>query len=54
MRLDTWGGPAPRVEERPSSLTSRSSRTPGMGFGHELLIALIMAVAMLATLLLYR
>jgi hypothetical protein len=32
----------------------RSSRTPGMGFGHDLLLALIMAIAMTATLFLYR
>lgn len=41
-------------EERPLMLEQRRSRAPGMGFGHELLVALIMAVAMGATLLLYR
>jgi hypothetical protein len=45
------GGGA-REERR--SIAPRSSRAPGMGFGHELLVALIMAVAMVATLLLYR
>jgi hypothetical protein len=32
----------------------RPSRVPGMGFGHELLLALIMALAMTATVFLYR
>ena len=32
----------------------RSSGAPGMGFGHDLLIALIMAIAMTLTVLLYR
>lgn len=32
----------------------RSSRMPGMGFGHDLLLALIMAIAMTATVFLYR
>lgn len=32
----------------------RSSRLPGTGFGHELLLALIMALVMTATVLLYR
>jgi hypothetical protein len=32
----------------------RSSRPPGMSFGHDVLLALIMGVAMAATLLLYR
>lgn len=40
-------------EARLSSL-SRASRPPGMSFGHELLLAVIMAVAMGATLFLYR
>ena len=33
---------------------SRASRTPGMGMRHDVLIALIMAVAMAATVFLYR
>ena len=32
----------------------RSSRAPGTGFGHELLVALIMAIVMTATVFLYR
>lgn len=36
------------------SAAARPSRVPGMGFGHEVLLALIMAVAMAATLSLYR
>jgi hypothetical protein len=36
------------------SAPPRSSRVPGTGFGHELLLALIMAIAMTATVLLYR
>jgi hypothetical protein len=57
MRLSpfAWSGVAgggAREERR--STAPRSSRAPGMGFGHELLVALIMAVVMVATLLLYR
>ena len=43
----------PSFDERISS-TPRSSRLPGTGFGHELLLALIMALVMTATVLLYR
>ena len=43
---------------RPSAFAlshaQRASRPPGMPFARELLVALIMAVAMLATLSLYR
>ena len=41
----------PRSSFRPPR---RPSRAPGMGFGHDLLLALIMAVAMTATVFLYR
>jgi hypothetical protein len=44
---------APDLTTRPTS-PPRSSRVPGMGFPHELLLALIMAVAMAATVFLYR
>jgi hypothetical protein len=48
--------PAPADDERDRRRSSSplSSRAPGMGFGHELLLAMIMAVAMVATVLLYR
>ena len=36
------------------SIAPRSSRAPGTGFGHELLVALIMAIVMTATVFLYR
>lgn len=44
------------IEQSPSSPPSapRASRVPGMGMGHEVLLALIMAVAMAATVFLYR
>jgi hypothetical protein len=48
------GGARDGVGDERRSTPPRSSRAPGMGFGHELLVALIMAVAMVATLLLYR
>jgi hypothetical protein len=35
-------------------MSSRSSGLPGMSFGHDVLLALIMAVAMGATVFLYR
>ena len=37
-----------------TSAAARSQRRPGMGFGHDVLLALIMAVVMTATVLLYR
>jgi hypothetical protein len=42
--------------ERPSRATvvPRSRARPGMSFGHDVLLALIMAVAMAATVFLYR
>jgi len=36
------------------SIAPRSSRAPGTGFGYELLVALIMAIVMTATVFLYR
>jgi hypothetical protein len=36
------------------SVAPRSSRAPRDGFGYELLVALIMAIAMTATVFLYR
>jgi hypothetical protein len=57
MRLSpfAWSpGVMDGAKEERRSAPPRSSRVPGMGFGHELLVALIMAVAMVATLLLYR
>ena len=54
MRLNPFARlPLEALAER-RSLPPRSSRAPGMGFEHELLLALIMAVAMAATVLLYR
>jgi hypothetical protein len=59
MIRDFDGGadaPAPALESRGAarrSVVPRSARAPGMGFGHELLMALIMAVVMLAFLLLH-
>jgi hypothetical protein len=35
-------------------LGRRSSTPPGMSFGHDVLLAVIMAVAMAATVFLYR
>jgi hypothetical protein len=43
----------PRSTEPPST-TGTPSRTRGMTFGHEVLVALIMAIAMGATVFLYR
>ena len=40
--------------ERRISQPPRSSRAPGMGLGHEVLLALIMALAMAGTVFLYR
>jgi hypothetical protein len=42
---------APRSSSSPSGRVSRPSRSPGMHFGHELLLAVTMAVALLATLI---
>lgn len=47
------------IERRPSSPPSSQRYSvrhsaPGMGMGHEVLLALIMAVAMAATVFLYR
>jgi hypothetical protein len=47
MPLTPWFGSSSRALDR-------SSRPPGMGFGHELLVAMMMAIALLATVLLYR
>jgi hypothetical protein len=50
-------GSEPAAEpSRPSrtSVVPRSQGRPGMGFGHDVLVALIMAVAMAATVFLYR
>jgi len=44
--------PAPRAP--PARRRDRASCDPGMPFGHDLLIALILAVALGATILLYR
>ena len=38
----------------PSTPAPRVSRVPGMSFGHDLLLAVIMAIAMTATVFLYR
>ena len=51
--------PVPAGRERPSHLARwstapRSQARPGMSFGHDVLLALIMAVAMAATVFLYR
>jgi hypothetical protein len=35
-------------------MAPRSAPRPGMSFGHDVLLALIMAVVMTATVLLYR
>jgi len=40
--------------EARSSAPPRSSRSPGTGFSHELLVAVIMAIVMTATVFLYR
>jgi len=37
-----------------ANASERWQRRPGMSFGHDVLLALIMAVAMAATVLLYR
>jgi hypothetical protein len=37
-----------------TSAARRCERRPGMSFGHDVLLALIMAVVMAATVLLYR
>jgi hypothetical protein len=49
-------GPDAAASERPSRATvvPRSRARPGMSFGHDVLLALIMAVAMAATVFLYR
>ena len=39
---------------RALSMPPRSSRAPGMGSGHEVLLAVIMAIVMAATVFLYR
>jgi hypothetical protein len=49
--------PTTRAEPRsaePPSTTATPSRARGMTFGHEVLVALIMAIAMGATVFLYR
>jgi hypothetical protein len=54
---DTRAGTADiAVRERPSraSVVPRSRPHPGKSLGHDVLIALIMAVAMTATVFLYR
>lgn len=43
-----------RGEQAPAGPPPRRVRAPGMGFQHELLLALIMALAMTATVFLYR
>jgi hypothetical protein len=45
--------PIPRPERAGSNPSRRCSRAPGMHGGHELLLAVIMAIAMTATLFLY-
>jgi len=42
------------VHSRTTNASERWQRRPGMGFEHDVLLALIMAVAMAATVLLYR
>lgn len=44
----------PETDVASRSSAPRCFRAPGMGFGHDLLLAMIMALAMLATLFLYR
>lgn len=48
--------PSESGSSEPPSSTARPSRAParGMTFGHEVLLALIMAIAMGATVFLYR
>ena len=43
-----------RTPRSRASVVPRSRARPGMSFGHEVLLALIMAVAMAATVFLYR
>ncbi len=54
-----WRGDIGVPSERASgatraSVVPRSAARPGMSFGHDVLLALIMAVAMAATVFLYR
>ncbi len=42
------------VRSSRTNAAERWQRRPGMSFGHDVLLALIMAVAMAATVLLYR
>jgi len=42
------------VRSTRTNAARRLQRRPGMSFGHDVLLALIMAVAMTATVLLYR
>jgi hypothetical protein len=46
--------PDPSQPREPPSGAAAPSRAPGMTFGHEVLVALIMAIAMGATVFLYR
>lgn len=47
-------GPPQVGSSRVSRAVERTSRAPGMSFGHDVLLALIMAIAMAATVFLYR
>lgn len=51
-QADNAKGPSPRPAR--VSAAPRSQARPGMSFGHDVLLALIMAVAMAATVFLYR
>jgi hypothetical protein len=48
------GGLEERTRRSRASVVPRSQARPGMSFGHDVLLALIMAVAMAATVFLYR
>ena len=60
MRQQPHSTPMPLSEplsdpaEARSTTPPRSSRAPGTGLSHEVLVALIMAIAMAATVFLYR
>lgn len=53
-RDDEAGERIPASNDMRVSRASRPTRPPGMSFGHDVLLALIMAVAMAATVFLYR
>jgi hypothetical protein len=53
-RRERSAPPPERLRPSRASIVPRSQARPGMSFGHDVLLAVIMAVAMAATVFLYR